>query len=209
MLLRGNKINKDNIPQKKGLYCWYYTPVHKSSISTVLPKLLEFDGKLKTTVSMRYGVSLEAESFLKAKFSDTNAFNEIVNKSLSDDVDLIEPFFSSSLNITSFTRPLYIGISNDLQNRVLEQHHTKIRELWKDKLIESILQSDECISIDELMIKSGYPHSFALQVRHKLIRPIDLSVFVSYDNPLLNDETKFDRLEKVLHWIADPVLGRR
>ncbi|MEB3290026.1 MAG: hypothetical protein VKI82_08920 [Leptolyngbya sp.] len=218
---QGNQITK--VPTESGLYAWYYKPlvVDEGNIAKTLSSFLQDSPKAVAQIEMRYGLRLVSEFFLKPEFgsqrqSPPDLIEQVINESSSFLVD----FFKSS-ETQHFSRPIYIGIAKNLNDRVYKQHYTSLIEMYDMRSpVYRHLSLNPNSTVQEVMDKLNIPHTFALEARVRNIAPRDLAVNIFVTNSLPKDigsdidapelETPARRaLERLLQLVADPICGRR
>jgi len=226
-LYQGSETTR--IPERRGIYTWYYNPVEPNgpSVSKTLQLLLGQPGKIRTEVEMRYGVKWLSESPIRitqgAAYRNVNA---LVEESLGAAQSLILKFVSGGA-FPLFARPLYIGIAKRLYTRVFLQHYQQLSDYWDDSSVPSrFLRANANADVATIMEKTGLPHSFALEARICNIAIKDLLVCTYEleavssaveaelneleDQPPENGEPPSTRpLEFLLQMLADPAFGRR
>lgn len=218
---QGSQISK--VPALPGLYAWYYKPlvIDEKSISRNLSSFLNSTVKVSTEIEMRYGLKLVSKVFPSAEFgSQRQSPAEVVYQAVTQSGEFFSIFFNSGI-VENFSRPIYIGIAKNLNNRVYNQHYSSLVSMYDiDSPINRYLSRHPNSTVQELMNSLDLPHSFALEARVKNLAPRDLSVSVFVTDQLPedigSDETDPDldsksrrALERLLQLIADPVCGRR
>lgn len=217
------------IPERKGIYAWYYNPVEPSgaAVRRTLNLLLGQPGKIRTQVEMRYGVKWLSESPIRitqgAAYRDVT---DLIEGSLGSAENLILKFVSGGA-FPLFARPLYIGIAKNLFTRVFLGHYQQLSDHWDDGSRASrFLRSNANADIATVMERTGLPHSFALEARICNIGIKDLAVCTyDLDKVPASVETELDNaeeqspasdeipsirpLEFLLQMLADPAFGRR
>jgi len=217
------------IPERKGIYAWYYNPVEPSaaSIRKSLKLILGQPGRIRTQVEMRYGVKWLSESPIRitqgAAYRDVDA---LIESSLGSAESLILNFVSGGA-FPLFARPLYIGIAKNLYTRVFLGHYQQLSDYWDDGSRASrFLRSNSNADITTVMEQTGLAHSFALEARICNIASKDLLV-CTYEldkvsasleaelneadeqSPGIDDGPLMRPLEFLLQMLADPAFGRR
>jgi hypothetical protein len=217
------------IPERRGIYAWYYNPVEPNgaSIRKTLNLLLGQPGKIRTQVEMRYGVKWLSESPIRitqgAAYRDVD---ELIESSLGSAESLILKFVSGGA-FPLFARPLYIGIAKNLYTRVFLGHYQQLSDYWDDGSRASrFLRSNSEADITTVMERTGLAHSFALEARICNIAIKDLLV-CTYDlekvpssveaelnaaeeqSPADDEAPPIRPLEFLLQMLADPAFGRR
>lgn len=218
--IRGTRIS--GIPETPGLYSWYYRPAGSKieNIVSTLNGILNSPPKIRTEVVQRYGVryvtSETADLYVGADYQN-------VSSAISSAVDKAEEFlgwFFKSDEFVHFCRPVYIGIANNLHERVYRQHYSSLIEYWDpDSSVSKFLGNNAGAVAQDVMNKLDLPHSFALEARVSGIAPQDLMVSIlptdkfpdAIGSDLDNQDDTITRrsLERVLHLLSDPVFGRR
>jgi hypothetical protein len=218
---QGNQIPR--IPCSPGLYAWYYKPlvIDATKISKTLSSFLENTTEISTEIEMRYGLKLVSKSSLKAEFgSQKQSASDIINQVVNQADNFFENFFKSNA-VHSFSRPIYIGIAENLKTRVYKQHYLKLIEMHDDDSpVNRYLSLYPNANVQEVMDRLNLPHSFALEARVRGIAPRDLAVNIFLSDLLPSDigidsddpqlETPARRaLERLLQLVADPICGRQ
>ena len=220
MELRGSQM--DRIPQGPGLYAWYYRPssITKQSILSSLVRLLSTTANIKTEVTHRYGMRLRTQAVAEVSVgSDHRSIPQAIEKAFEEAGDFLSYFYRSE-QFAHFCRPIYIGIAKDLFDRVYRQHYSDLIDLWApESRVSKFLNAVPDASVQAVMDRLDLPHSFALEARVCGIAPQELMVSVhptnqipasigdDGDNAPENETRK--ALERMLHLLSDPVLGRR
>lgn len=212
-----------DVPEKSGLYAWYYRPVEGASRSgfSALPALLGGDTTITTEVRQRYGMKLvsaaPARLFLGADREQS------ASQAVDDAVDAAGPFlewFFKSGHFSRFCRPIYIGIARDLHERVYRQHYESLLKYWDDESsISQYMSVHPNAAVQDVMNRLDLPHSFALEARVRGISPRDLSVAVLVtdtmpssvgpDDGFASESGARRSLERFLQLLSDPICGRR
>jgi hypothetical protein len=225
-LYQGSEATR--IPERRGIYAWYYNPVEPNgpSVSKTLQLLLGQPGKIRTEVEMRYGVKWLSESPIRiTKGAAYRNVNALVEESLNAAQSLILKFLSGGA-FPFFARPLYIGIAKKLYTRVFLQHYQLLSDYWDDRSGPSrCLRANVDADVATVIEKTGLPHSFALEARICNLAIKDLLVCTyeleavppaveaelneMEDQPQVNGEPAMRPLESLLQMLADPVFGRR
>lgn len=212
------------LPQRPGLYAWYYKPavITPGSLVRDLTALMATQSSVKTTVQLRYGVNLFAENPLSVAYgSEMLNADTLAASVLADSTDLFCNFFSSDI-VEYFTRPIYIGIARNLFTRVYKQHYLSLSYMWEERSdVTKYLAQTASTNVDEVMRRLQLPHSFALEARVRGIAPRDLIAHVFVSDSVPSDINDFEddigepedanrrRLERILQLLAEPVCGRR
>lgn len=220
MELRGRQM--EQIPQAPGLYAWYYRPqlISKKSMMPSLVKLLSGSAQIKTEVVQRYGVRMRSEQSAQITIgSDNRSIPEAISSAFETADDFLQ-FFYGSAQFAHFCRPIYIGIAKNLYDRVYGQHYSSLIDYWApDSKISKFVSGSPDASVQMVMDKLSLPHSFALEARVCDIAPQELMVSIHPTDKMPNSigpdlensaESETRRaLERMLHLLSDPVLGRR
>jgi len=211
------------IPQISGLYAWYYKPllVDTNTLTKNLISFLDNQGEIQTQINMRYGIRLISESSLNIFYgSQKQSLADIFTEAIEHGENFVIHFFKSEA-VQFFTRPIYIGVAQNLYTRVYQQHYSSLIDMWDDNSrISKYLTLHPEITIQTVMNELNLSHSFALEARVRKIAPRDLMVHIfptdelpseiGSDDEDTQSDTKYRRiLEKLLQIIADPICGRR
>lgn len=217
------------IPERRGIYAWYYNPVEPSgaAVRKTLSLLLGQPGKIRTQVEMRYGVKWLSESPIRiTQGSAYRDVNDLIEGLLGTAENLILKFVSGGA-FPLFARPLYIGLAKNLYTRVFQGHYQQLSDYWDDGSRASrFLRSNAHADIATVMESTGLSHSFALEARICNISIKDLLVCTyDLDNVPVSVEAELDEaeeqspssdeipsirpLEFLLQMLADPAFGRR
>lgn len=215
---RGAKISK--VKSEPGIYAWYYKPFSKdwNLISKHLNKIFSNQAQLETKVSLRYGLSLISKSEATLAFSSDHS--ELHSLLETFDVSTIEAFsfFLKSEYLNFFTKPLYIGIAKNLNDRVFKGHYTLLTQYSEpSSSVSKYLSSNPDSTVNTVMKDLNLRQSFALEARVRNISPNDLVVytFPTNDIPIEDDDKDGNEpsmrrnIERVLQLLTDPVCGRR
>jgi hypothetical protein len=210
-----------NIPERPGLYAWYYRPAHvnRDLIIETLTRFFAPESSVITTVRQRYGMHLiskaKGEIFLGVD-------EQPIKEALCSAFTTAEPFmnwFFRCQQFVQFSRPVYIGIAENLYERVYSQHFLSLTEYWDDgSQVSRFLAANSQTSVQNVMDSLELPHSFALEARVCGICSTDLMVSVLFtdnvpaavecDTSLSEPRTKRS-LERFLQLLSDPICGRR
>lgn len=218
---QGSQISR--IPSFSGLYSWYYKPlvIDEAMIVKILSSFIGDSPEISTETEMRYGLKLVSRSLLKAEFGlQKQSASEVVNQVVEQSDAFLMNFFKSDA-VQSFSRPIYIGIAKNLNNRVYNQHYLTLVGMYEmNSPVNRYLSINSSSTVQDVMDKLDLPHSFALEARVRNIAPRDLAVNIFTTDLLPNDigadsddpnlDTPARRsLERLLQLVADPVCGRR
>jgi hypothetical protein len=219
---RGARIYQ--ISESPGIYAWYFQPIAERTtqfegIAATFASLLNSPPVVRTTVDLRYGVRWEKAGPMELPEK---------GRSLRKDVELLErvakgssllrEFITSHL-APAFSRPLYIGLSENLNRRICADHYATLSDYWEDlSPVSRYLNANPHASAFEVTRDLSINHSFALEARVRGIEPSDLVVIVQ---PLVELasfhagwnqsgelSTRLREIEYVLQLLADPVCGR-
>jgi len=209
-----------DIEPQPGLYAWYFRPKDPGADSTreVLKRLLAEQVKVKTTLSMRYGRKVSVDSTGSIIFgNNSESIEETIDDVYAESHLLLTDFFFVD-EFLFFMRPLYIGISSDLYERVYRNHYCSLLDAWDpSESISKLLEIKPNLNVQQVMDQLGLAHSFALEARVLGIEPSELVVAIFPTTHYIeSDETYSDvshahrrSLERLLQLMADPVCGRR
>lgn len=210
-----------NVPERPGLYAWYYRPttISREIALETFTKFFLPESSITTSVMHRYGVGMKihgmGEIFVGA--------DELpVEKAISEAFNRAEPFldwFFRSPQFVHFCRPVYIGIARNLYDRVYNQHLCHLIDLWDDaSRVSRYIAANSQATVQDVMDSLALPHSFALEARVRGIPSNNLMVSVLPTDTVPNDdglddpseESKTRRaLERLLQLLSDPICGRR
>lgn len=218
--LRGNQVTK--APESPGLYAWYFRPVSvdKSSLLLTLTQLLSVQPQVNTTVVQRYGMRYVSSGMARiALGADQQAVAQAIARAFDEADPFLEWFFQAA-EFVHFCRPIYIGIAKNLRDRVYVQHYTTLIEFWEPEgRVSKFLSANPDATVQTAMDTLELQHSFALEARTCGIVPRDLMVSVlatdeipeaiGPDTDATNETSTRRALERLLHLLSDPVLGRR
>jgi hypothetical protein len=213
-----------NLRDISGLYAWYYRPFsqnHESLVETV-SQFFDGAGRGKLVIYQRYGMRLLLEGEVRVGFGkQEDLSHDVINEVAEKAKEFIWWFFESEAAVT-FSRPLYVGIAKNLRNRVYQQHYCTLSEYWDDdsKVSRYLRSTNSTPKVEDVMNHLDLPRSFALEARIRGISPNDLVACVFETGGLLHDldeESDFGEaeaqnrrsLERLLHLLTDPILGRR
>ncbi len=203
-----------NVPELPGIYAWYYRPLALGNREVqTLGKLITSPSHVETEISMRYGLKWQVESDAEILYSTKRQpANEFLSEIILDGGDLINLFLQHPM-VPHFAKPLYIGIHKKNLRERIQQHRDLLTQLWHSKsLVSQYLEAHPDATVEQVIkdLNSNSPgldlkHSFALNARVKGVTPRDLVVYVY---PTQNI-TQLRNLERVLHFLTDPICGRR
>lgn len=209
-----------DIDAQPGLYAWYFRPKDPTAESTrdVLKRLLAEQVGVKTTLSMRYGRRVSVDGTGAVIFGNNGgSIEETIDDVYSESQLLLNDFFLVE-EFLFFMRPLYIGVSSDLNERVYRTHYCSLEDAWEPSAsVSKLLEIKPDFNVQQVMDQLGLPHSFALEARVLGIRPSELVVaifptthYIESDDAFGGmDHTHRRSLERLLQLMADPVCGRR
>ena len=170
-------------PELPGIYAWYYRPhVFGDHEAKTLGRLITSPSSVKTEIAMRYGLMWEVDSdvnVLHGGKQRRQPADKIVLEAVASGGDLVESFFKS-LMLPYFAKPLYIGRSKNLYQRVYKEHYVLLTELWElDTPVSKYLAGHPDATVKEVLEQLNLPHlSFAVEARVKELRTGDLRVCV-------------------------------
>ena len=209
------------VPDKPGLYAWYYRPtsIRRESTPGTLARFLSTETRITTHVHQRYGVRVTGQSigetFLGA---EQQAVGAAVAEAFDEAAPFLDWFFRSD-QFVHFCRPVYIGIARNLYERVYNQHYLSLSEFWEDgSQVSRFLSANSETSVQNVMDRLDLPHSFALEARVRGISSKDLmvSALVTDQMPVAigsdtasSDSATRRALERLLQLLSDPICGRR
>lgn len=209
----GTKITE--IPDEIGIYAWYFSPnaqMHMSMdrVGTILANILNAPPSYKTVIGYRYGVRWESSGELKMKSTNAKLGERAISEMIGGK-QFLRSFMSEAL-VPCFSRPLYIGISKNVRNRVNNDHYKLLSNFWEpSSSVSKYLDTHKDATVSDVMEALSIKHSFSLEAR---VRGININQLLVYVYPLLSsdilikDEQELSDLESVLQWLADPVCGR-
>lgn len=195
-------------PPEPGIYAWYYRPpVFSNREVETLGKLITTPDSVRTEIAMRYNLIWETDSNVNVLHGGKQK-RQLVNKVVSDIIvnegDLIESFFKSWM-IPYFAKPLYIGQTENLFQRVYKDHYIPLMELWDSNgRISKYLEENPNADVQDVLNRFDENHSFAINARVKGIAPRDLVVCVC----LVDLQGNLRYLEQILQILTDPICGR-
>jgi hypothetical protein len=170
-----------NVPERPGLYAWYYRPASVNPEMTVntLGRFFAPESSVTTIVSQRYGMRLVSRGMGEVFFG---ADEEPLTQTLSAAFETAEPFmqwFFRSPQFVQFSRPVYIGIARNLYTRIYGQHFLSLTEYWDDhSRVSRFISANSHASVQDVMDSLDLQHSFALEARVRGISSSDLMVSV-------------------------------
>lgn len=209
-----------DIDPQPGLYAWYFRPKDPGAASTrqVLKRLLAEQVKVKTILGMRYGRKVSVESAGPVTFGSTGgSIEETIDDVYADSHLLLHDFFLIE-EFLFFMRPLYIGVSSDLYERVYRAHYCSLLDAWDPSAsVSKLLEIKPDLNVQQVMDQLGVGHSFSLEARVLGIEPSELVVAIfPTTHHIESDDTLSEMgrthrrsLERLLQLMADPVCGRR
>lgn len=214
---RGERICQ--LPATPGIYAWYYKPLvsHWPAVSEQLRRLLHAAVTIETRATLRYGLVATGKAIGRIQYtSDAASIDELLEELTSSERETVTSFLAADLG-TTFSRPIYVGMASNLNDRVHGQHYQQLVDLWDDaSAVTRYLRTNPVATVDDTMTALSMPHSFALEARVRLIAPRDLAVYIL---PLRPDDVASSdeetqrltrrRLERIVHLLADPVFGKR
>ncbi len=210
-----------NVPERPGLYAWYYRPASVDPKMTVntLARFFAPESSVTTIVSQRYGMRLMSRGVGEVFFG---ADEEPLIQALSAAFETAGPFmqwFFRSPQFVQFSRPVYIGIAGNLYTRIYGQHFLSLIDYWDDhSSVSRFIAANSQASVQNVMDSLDLHHSFALEARVRGISSSDLmvSVLPTDDMPgaigsdSASSESSTRRsLERFLQILSDPICGRR
>lgn len=222
--------NLSNLPNIGGIYAWSLEPANFNNILTI-EKILNCYGNqelfidLKT--SLRYGISFNSEILANSSWGNACVASDLLHNLKQESLPVLKNFLNS--HFTSFSRPIYVGIAKNFYNRIYQGHAKKLENFWDlESEVSKYLANNQNVKIQEIIDKRIAKHSFSLQARLKEIAPRDLKVTIfPIDNNLITQLNLIDNedeedeekneihkktrrdIEKILHVLSDPILGRR
>jgi hypothetical protein len=218
--LRGDKVT--DAPDSPGLYAWYYRPISPTteSVKRTLAQLLSTRPIISTKITQRYGVRYFGESFGEVVLgADERNVIDAINDAFEQAPLYLASLFESEL-FAYFCRPIYIGISKGLRERIYSQHFVSLIDYWDDgSRVGRFLSAHEDATVQLVMERLDLPHSFALEARVMGIAPRDLMVSIFPTDqlpPSIGDDGESGKepaarraLERLFQLLADPVCGIR
>jgi hypothetical protein len=217
--LQGSRICY--VPDKPGIYAWYYRPtsISRQSTPSTLTRLLSSETRITTHVNQRYGMRTIGPSIGETVLG---AEQQVVSAAVAEAFEEAEPFldwFFRSEQFAHFCRPVYIGIARNLYERVYNQHYLSLTDYWDDtSQVSRFISANSQATVQNVMDRLGLAHSFALEARVCGISSKDLmvSVLVTEEMPAgigpdspASDSTTRRALERLLQLLSDPICGRR
>jgi hypothetical protein len=209
------------VPDKPGLYAWYYRPtaINRQSTPETLTRFLISETRITTHVQQRYGVRVVGQAFGETVLG---AERQAVAAAIDDAFKEAEPFldwFFRSEQFVHFCRPVYIGIAKNLYERIYNQHYVALTEYWDDtSQVSRFISANSQATVQNVVDRLDLPHSFALEARVRGISSKDLMVSVLVtdampagigpDTPTSDSSTR-RALERLLQLLSDPICGRR
>ena len=217
-----------DVPATPGLYAWYYRPLALANqqdehIASILGRFLDDPGRLQAQIDLRYHLHWEGQTTLQAWHgTDRRSVPSLVETALSRNSEFFRLFLSQQMT-PIFSRPIYIGISNNLQRRVFHEHYQSLVGYWDTgSALSRFLNNRPQSSVQDVMEALGLSHSFALEARVRGIAPRDLTVFICETRSVLSlidgeglpeaeqdNQPNLRDVERVMQLLADPVCGRR
>lgn len=199
-----------DIPENPGIYAWYYRPLTLGKREVeILGKLITSPSRVKTEITLRYGLSWTTDSDVDVQYGiNRQPVNDILLDIVKSDGNLIREFFES-LMIPYFAKPLYIGRTENLYQRVYKDHYISLRELWEpDTSVSRYLIGHPNATVSEVLEQLNLPHSFAVEARVKGVTPGDLRACV-WQVEHLDNQHELGNLEQILQLLTDPICGRK
>ena len=209
------------VPDRPGLYAWYYRPtsIRRESTPGTLTHFLSPETRITTYVHQRYGVRTIGQSIGETFLG---AEKQAVGDAVAEAFDEAEPFldwFFRTEQFVHFCRPVYIGIAQNLYERVYSQHYLSLTDYWDDtSQVSRFIAANSQATVQNVMDRLDLPHSFALEARVRGISSKDLMVSVleteevppgiGPDTPTSDSSTR-RALERLLQLLSDPICGRR
>ncbi len=197
-------------PELAGIYAWYYRPrVFGDREVEILGKLITNPSHVKTEIALRYGLMWATHSEVDLLYgAGRQPAVEIVSEAVAGGGALVESFFKN-LMLPYFAKPLYIGRSENLFQRLYKEHYVSLTELWEpDTSVSSYLDGHPHATVNEVLEKLNLSHSFAVEARVKGLRAGDLRVCVC-QMEISDNQDELGKLEQILQLLADPICGRR
>ena len=218
--LRGDKVIE--APDSPGLYAWYYRPISATteSVKRTLGQLLSTQPIISTKITQRYGVRYLGESFGEVVLGadERNIVDAIDDAFKQAPLYLVSLFESEQF--AYFCRPIYIGISKSLRERIYSQHFVSLIDYWDDgNRVGRFLNANQGATVQLVMERLDLQHSFALEARVLGIAPRDLMVSIFPTDQLpqsIGEDSESGKepaarraLERLFQLLADPVCGIR
>jgi hypothetical protein len=210
-----------NVPDRPGLYAWYYRPtsISREAALDTLGKFFLPESNITTSITHRYGMRTISNGIGQIFFG---ADQQPVDAAINEAFDRAEPFlnwFFKSQQFVHFCRPVYIGIAKNLYDRVYTQHLLSLIDYWDDaSRVSRYIAANSHATVQTVMNSLDMPHSFALEARVRGISSNNLMVSVlptdtipiddGLDNSLSESSTR-RALERFLQLLSDPICGRR
>ena len=196
-------------PELPGIYAWYYRPrVFGNQEAEILGKLITYPSSIKTEIALRYGLMWKVDSEADILYgTNRRPADKVVSKAASNGGNLITSFIQN-LMIPHFAKPIYIGIAENLSQRV-KQHYNSLTQLWDSNTsVSRYLEANPDATVEEVLGQLDIGYSFAVDARVKGLAPRDLVVFV-YPIEKLDNRSELRDLEQILQLLSDPICGRR
>lgn len=218
-VFQGSQVS--NIPERPGLYAWYYRPASVNPEATVntLSRFFAPESTVTTVVRQRYGMQLVSRGMGEVVFGvDEQPITETVSAAFDKAGSFLQWFFRCP-QFVQFSRPVYIGIARNLYERVYNQHFLTLTDYWDDhSRVSRFISANSQASVQNVMDSLDMPHSFALEARVRGISSTDLMasvlptddmpVTIGSDTPSSESATRRS-LERFLQLLSDPICGRR
>jgi hypothetical protein len=209
------------VPEKPGLYAWYYRPISigRESTTGALTRFLTSETRITTHIHHRYGVRIVGQSQGETVLgSEQKAVGAAIAEAFDEAQPFLEWFFRSE-QFVHFCRPVYIGIVSNLYERVYSQHYLSLTGYWDDSSdVSRFIAANGHTTVQNVMNRLDIPHSFALEARVRGISSKDLmvSVLITEEMPAgigpdtpASDSSTRRALERLLQLLSDPICGRR
>jgi len=211
------------IPEKAGLYAWYYRPrvIDPERTARILASVLSSAPEMETRIKLRYNMQWALNASLAPRYgtAGSSTVEEILASAISRAGDVFRELFQGDV-VVHFTRPLYIGIAQNLRTRIFDQHYRQLEEMWREESsVSRFLGRRESAAVQDVIDSLGLPHSFALEARVHGIPVRDLSVQIFPTElpvgigPDVDDNSQAPEVrravEQLLQLMSDPILGRR
>ena len=222
---RGSEVA--NVAEMPGIYSWYYVPdVPPTAISQKVRPVLESfiveARRAELTIFDSYRTNLVGRTEVRREPTGREkSLSDILMNLMSN--SLVQERLVSKEFVTTFCRPIYVGISRrPLRSRLFNEHILTLDELWDESSPVSRFLSarNQGVAVDDVAESLGIGHSFALDARVRGIRTRDLLAHVMYlstdyikavgpDDPTdASTDTSLRDLERLLHLLSFPVCGR-
>lgn len=212
-----------DIPNTAGIYAWYFSPafVDQKTNAKVLSQIAKHaEVNYDLSINLRYGLKAISKSQTSMRIGN-QSIDDVLFDNIKNSHSIFEALIESG-DFPLFSRPLYIGIAKNLYKRVFDQHYKKLADYWDDRSnISTYMGNNPRASVQNVIERTGEPHSFALEARVREIPVRDLVVAI-YEIPKLNDleigpDEEFEQddhsqrrsLEQLLHLLTDPICGRK